>query len=85
MKTIKVSFVKNPTAGTPLYTYKTAVNPKPGDILSVETFEGIKKVLVVTVDDKYDSVAEKRFNGLKEAYLPKDLPETDELVGVKRL
>lgn len=85
MQTIKVSFIKNPTVNDPLYTYKTADEVKPTQVVKVETPEGLKNALVVLVDLKYDKISEKRFGGLKQAWLPENAPEEEVKEGVKRL
>lgn len=85
MKTIKVSFVKNPGANDPLYTYKTADDVKTTQIVAVETPDGIKNALVVLVDIKYDKISEKRFGGLKQAWLPENAPNEEVRKGVKQL
>jgi len=72
LKSIKCTFARNYTeALDTLYTYKTADEVKPDQIVWVMTSDGYKKVRIIHIDAVYDKAAEDKYGELGEAFVIK--------------
>ena len=75
-KSLRVAFkssLKSYVAGLDqLYTYQTEDDLEVGEAIKVETPKGLKRAVVISIDEVFNAKAAKRFNGLANAY--KDKP-----------